>query len=103
MFYSQIVTLKLNIRPNIGLPYAFFSALLSRKIFLLFFPEFELLMFHINIVNISEELNKRDLLKICPQFSYPTFIFIVGKSENISCFKNQLSDLNFLCIGSYDK
>ena len=43
-----------------------------RKYFLLFFAEFKLLMFHNNIVKISEKLNKRNLLKICLQVTYPT-------------------------------
>ena len=34
--------------------------------------EFELLMFHNNIVKLSEKLNKRNLLKICLQVTYPT-------------------------------
>ena len=29
-------------------------------------------MFHNNIVKISEKLNKRNLLKICLQVTYPT-------------------------------
>ena len=55
------------------------------KYFLLFFAEFELMMFHKNIVKISEKLN---------QVTYPTnfciiFIhFTMGKSENIGFFKN---------------
>ena len=36
-----------------------------RTYFLFFFAEFELLMFHNNIVKISEKLNKQNLLKIC--------------------------------------
>ena len=43
-----------------------------RKYFLLFFAEFKLLMFHNNIVKLSEKLNKRNLLKICFQVTYPT-------------------------------
>ena len=35
-----------------------------RKYFLLFFADFESLMFHNNIVKISEKLNKQNLLKI---------------------------------------
>ena len=42
-----------------------------RKYFLLFFAEFELLMFYNNIVKISEKLNKWNLLKICLQVTYP--------------------------------
>ena len=43
-----------------------------RKYFLLFFAEVELLMFHNNIVKISEKLNKWNLLKICLQVTCPT-------------------------------
>ena len=43
-----------------------------RKYFLLFFAEFELLMFHNNTVKISEKLNKCNLLKIWLQINYPT-------------------------------
>ena len=67
-------------------------------------------MFHNNIVKISEKLNKWNLLKICLQVTYPTdfyiivaLIFTMGKSENFWFFKNQWLELNFLCIGSYDK
>ena len=35
--------------------------------FLFFIAEFELLMFHNITVKIFEKLNKRNLLKICPQ------------------------------------
>ena len=43
----------------------------QRKYFLLFFAEFELLMFYNNIVKISEKLNKWNLLKIWLQVTYP--------------------------------
>ena len=42
-----------------------------RKYFLLFFAEFELLMFYNNIVKISEKSNKWNLLKIWLQVTYP--------------------------------
>ena len=42
------------------------------KYFLLFFAEFELLMFHNNIVKVSEKLNKWNVLKIWLQVTYPT-------------------------------
>ena len=42
-----------------------------RKYFLIFFAEFELLMFYNNIVKISEKLNKWDWLKIWFQVTYP--------------------------------
>ena len=53
-----------------------FLEFLSEKIVLLFFAEFELLIFHNNIVKISEKLNKRNL-KICPQVTYPTDFCII--------------------------
>ena len=43
-----------------------------RKYFLLFFAEFEFLVFHNNIVKIPEKLNKQNLLKICLPVTYPT-------------------------------
>ena len=77
VFCSQICTLKLNLRPNIGLTYAIsiesdFLEFFIKKIVFNFFAEFELLMFHNNIVKISEKLNKQNLLKICLQVTYPT-------------------------------
>ena len=48
-----------------------------RKYFLFFFAEFELLMFHNNIVKISEKLNKQNLSKICLQVTYPTNFCII--------------------------
>ena len=64
------------------------------KYFLLFLAEFKLLMFHNNIVKISEKLNKQNLLKICLQVTYPTNFYIIfihfyygEKSENIGFFK----------------
>ena len=46
-----------------------------RKYFLISFAEFELLMFHNNIVKISEKLNKGSMLKICLQ-GYPSYRFM---------------------------
>ena len=55
-----------------------------RKYFLFFFAEFELMMFYNNIVKISEELNKRNMLKTYPTISALFgFLFTMGKSENI--------------------
>ena len=101
VFWSQIFTLKLNLQPNIGLTYAIsivkrFFGKYFWKYFLLFFAEFELLMFHNNIVKIWEKMNKWKLLKICLQVTYPTdfykiciLFYYMGKSENIWFFKNQ--------------
>ena len=63
VFCSQIFTLKLNLWLKVGLTYAIsivkgFFGIFLRKYFSLFFAEFELLMFHNNIVKISEKLNK---------------------------------------------
>ena len=57
-FYSKVVVWIFCLK-NIFLSKIYF--------FLLFFNSFELLMFHNNIVKISEKLNKRNLLKICLQ------------------------------------
>ena len=62
----------------------FFLIFVSENIFLFFFAEFELLIFHNNIVKLSAE--KLNLLKICLQVTYPisalfAFIFTIGKSE----------------------
>ena len=53
-------------------------------------------MFQNNIVEISEKMNKRNLLKICLQVTYPTisaqFAFIFRKKWkylHIRYFKNQ--------------
>ena len=55
----------------------FFFFLLLLLLLLFFFAEFEALMFHNNIVKISEKLNKRNLLKVCPQVTYPTYFYII--------------------------
>ena len=47
-----------------------FWKIFSRKYLLLFFTGFKLLMFHNNIVKISEILNKWNLLKTCIQITY---------------------------------
>ena len=63
-----------------------------RKYFLLFFAEFELLMFYNNIVKISEILNKWNLLKIWLQVTYPTdfcmiwLYFYYGNKRNYLIF-----------------
>ena len=46
-----------------------------RKYFLLSFSKFKLLIFHNNIMKISEKLNKQNLLKICFQVTYPSDFF----------------------------
>ena len=48
-----------------------------RRCFLLFFAEYEILIFYNNIVKTSEKLNKLNLLKICLLVTYPTdFCFL---------------------------
>ena len=54
-----------------------FEIFILVNIFLLFFAEFELLMFHNNIVKISEKLNKQNLSKICLQVTYPSNFCII--------------------------
>ena len=49
----------------------------KENIFLLFFAEFELLIVHKSIVKISGKFNKRNLLKICLQVTYPTYFCII--------------------------
>ena len=92
VFGSQVFTQKLKLRPKDGCTYAisivnwFFGIFVSENIFfLLFFTEFELLMFY----NISEKLNKWNLLKIWLQVTYPAwfgFIFSMGKIEKYLIF-----------------
>ena len=60
VFVSNICSLKLNLWPKVGLSSAisiviFFWNLCLRKYSLLFFAEFELLMFHNNIVEIRNK------------------------------------------------
>ena len=59
----------------------FFFNFWLRKYFLCFFAEFELVMFHNNIVKFSEQLIEQNLLKIYLQVTYRTDFF--GKKENI--------------------
>ena len=53
----------------------FFFKCLSKKIFLLFFAEFELLMFHNNIVKISEKNEQAEPFENIPQ-SNLLYIFL---------------------------
>ena len=114
VFCSQMITLKLNLRPNIGLTYVmsivkwFFLNFCRRKYFLLFFAEFELLMFHNNTVKVWENKKKAKLLTTYFQVTYPThfciiaFTFTMGKVQIFDIFKNQWLDL-CVCTDSYDK
>ena len=76
------------------------------------FAEFELLMFHNNIVRLSEEkkMNNGKLLKICLQVTYLqisaymqfAFFFTIWMEKKKTKKKKKNND-NFLCVGSYDK
>ena len=59
-----------------------------RTYFLLLFAEFELFMFHNNIVKISERLNKQNLLKIyLPyKFLHNLHSFLLWEKEKIFDF-----------------
>ena len=63
-----------------------------RKYFLFFFVKFEFVMFHNNIVKFQKKINKKNLLKICLQVSYPTDFCIIciqfyfGKREKYFIF-----------------
>ena len=66
-----------NMFPKIKFTANFYSKVIFfifclRKYLLLYFAEFQLLMCHNSIVNISENLNKLNLLKICLQVTYQT-------------------------------
>ena len=64
-------------------------------------------MFHNNIVKISEQLIKRNFLKIC--LKLPTLhisawfasIFTMGKGKIFDFLKTNVLNETFLCIGSY--
>ena len=63
MFCSQIFTQKLKLWPKVGLTYAIsvvkcFWNFCLRKHFLLFFAEFELMMFYNNIVKIFRKIEQ---------------------------------------------
>ena len=77
----------------------FFFFFYLRKYLLLSFTDFQLLIFH-NIVNISENLNKWNLLKTCLQFRYPTDFCIIC-SHFFTMGKVKISD--FLKDNKYNK
>ena len=113
LFYFRV--LFSNINPKIKFKakiwfdlYNFFSKVIFfnfclRKYFLLFFAEFELLMFHNTIVKISEKLNKRNLLKMCLQVAYPTDFcriyihFYYGKKKKIFDFLKTIDSNKKFC------
>ena len=90
--------------PKMGLTYAisivkwifgffFFFIIIIIIYFLLFFTDFKSLMFHNNIVKISEILNKWKMLKSCIQTTYPinfcifcSHFYYGKKRENIQFF-----------------
>ena len=49
----------------------------AHSIIYFLFAEFELPIFHNNIVKILDKLNKRNLLKICFQVTYPSDFCII--------------------------
>ena len=74
----------------------FFFKFLSKKVFLTFLSWIWIIdVSHINIVKISEKINKQNLLKTCLQLpalqisALFAFTFTMGKSENIQFFENQ--------------
>ena len=69
VLFSNIYT-KIKLMANFYSKVIFLNLCL-REYFFLFYAEFELLMFHNNIVKISEKLNKWNLLKIWLQIIYP--------------------------------
>ena len=83
-----------------------FLKFLSKKLLLLF-SEFELLMVRNNIVKITEQLYKQNLLKISPQVAYPTdfsmFCIRFYYGEKVKIFDLFWLEYNVLCICSYDK
>ena len=101
VLYSQICTLKLNLRIKISLTYTlsivkrfiFFFNFRLRKYILLFFAEFELLMFHNNIVNISEKLNTRNFITKTRLFKFIENLF----SDKNSDFVFHISVQNIDC------
>ena len=64
-FGFQIISIKLILWPKMGLTCAI--SIVNWN----FFTDFKLLMFHNNIVKISENLNKSKLLIRCIQIIYP--------------------------------
>ena len=70
---------KINLRPKIGLTNfcskVIFWKFCLRKYFLLFFAEFKLLVFHNNVVKISEKIEQAELVENPPP-SYLPYIFL---------------------------
>ena len=108
-FCFQIFTLTLNLRPKIGLTNAnstvkrFFFYFLSKKIFLLFFAEFKLLMFHNNILKISEKIEKAELVEnlrgsyLPYRFLHNLRSFLLWEQVKKFDFKNTMTRKNILC------
>ena len=115
VFCSQLFTVKLNLRPKIGLTYAisivkwFFGVFVWENIFYFSLLNLNywcfttiLWKFQKNWTSRScwKSASKLPTLQISAKF---TFIFTIGKSENIWFCKIQWIEYNFLHIGSYDK
>ena len=96
----------------------FFFEFLSKNIFLFFFAEFELLMFHNNIVKILEKLNIRNSFRICLQVTHPTdfciicILFYYGKTWKYLIFLKPMTRIKlfvhrllqqWICIKTWQK
>ena len=72
LFFNFKYNSKIILRPKLDLTYAISTVnqivgFLLENIFLLFFIDFKLLVFDINIMKISETVNNQNLLKTCIQ------------------------------------
>ena len=76
MRYNNLLALLFDILSyTISVVKWFFFKFRFKKYLLHFFAEFELLMFHYNIVKISEKFNKQNLLTICLQVNYSMILW----------------------------
>ena len=115
VFYSQIFTQRLKLRPKVGLTYAisivkwFFWNFCLRKYFLLFFAEFELLTFYNNIVKISEKIEQVELGEnLAPSYLPYRFLhdlasFLLWEKVKIFDFFKPITRIKLFVICSYDK
>ena len=117
VLWSQIFTLKLNLQPKVGLTYAISIVkwlvwnFKLRKHFLVFFAAFELWLFYNNIAKFQKkkkQKSKRNLLKLCLQFTYTTDFCIIciyfnyGKMKifDFVCVKRQANNDVLKDVGS---
>ena len=115
VFCSQIFKVKFNSRPKISLTYAvsivkrIFGVYVYVNIFYFSLLNLNYWCFTTILWNFQKNWTSGTCWKSV--FRLPTlqisayfaFIFTMGKSENIWFFENHWPELNFLCIGSYDK